>query len=252
MRSSYRDPAARSRLIGALTAMVVLWPLFQAAEVKPGTLFDAGNLKVITNFLAGFLPPEMGAEFLGYLAKATLETLAIATAGMALAFLIAVPLAYLASGAGREAPTLNPVTRALLTILRGIPELVWALIFVRVFGLGPAAGGLAITAMHCGNAVYTEAALIKARRNEMIANREETIAWLTKKGIEVQPGSQANMFMVNWKKPAKDMQAALLATPEKVQIGRSWAIWPTVSRVTVGSADDMAKFRAAVDKVYKA
>lgn len=139
-----RDPAARGRLIGVLATLAILWPLFQAAEVKPGTLFDAGNLKVITNFLAGFLPPETGAEFLGYLAKATLETLAIATAGLALAFLLAVPLAYLASGAGREAPTLNPVTRALLTILRGVPELVWALVFVRVFGLGPAAGVLAL------------------------------------------------------------------------------------------------------------
>ena len=139
-----RDPAARSRLIGALATLAVLWPLFQAAEVKPGVLFDPSNLKVIGNFLAGFLPPETGAEFLGYLGKATLETLAIATAGMALAFLLAVPLAYLASGAGREKTTLNPLTRSLLTLLRGIPELVWALVFVRVFGLGPAAGVLAL------------------------------------------------------------------------------------------------------------
>jgi phosphonate transport system permease protein len=63
---------------------------------------------------------------------------------MALAFMLAVPLAYLATAAGREKPTLNPVTRSLLTILRGIPELVWALLFVRVFGLGPAAGVLAL------------------------------------------------------------------------------------------------------------
>ena len=139
-----RDPAARSRLIGALTTLVILWPLFQAAEFKPGVLFDPANLKVIGNFLAGFLPPETGSEFLGYLGKATLETLAIASAGMALAFLIAVPMGYLASGAGRETPSLNPVTRSLLTILRGIPELVWALLFVRVFGLGPAAGVLAL------------------------------------------------------------------------------------------------------------
>lgn len=122
----------------------------------------------------------------------------------------------------------------------------------RIMLFGPTAGGLSITAMACGNAVYPEAALIKARRQEMIANREETIAWLTKKGIYVQPGSQANMFMMDWKKPAKDMQAAMLATPEKIQIGRAWPIWPTVSRVTVGSADDMAKFRAAVDEVTKA
>ena len=120
----------------------------------------------------------------------------------------------------------------------------------RINLFNPTAGGLSITAMACGHAVYTEADLIKARREEMIGRREETIAWLRKKGIEVQSGSQANMFMVNWKKPAKDMQAALLA--EKVQIGRNWAIWPTVSRVTVGSEADMAAFRAAVDKVYKA
>lgn len=144
LNPAQRDPAARSRLIGALATLVILWPLFQAAEVKPGALFDPGNLKVIGNFLAGFLPPETGREFLGYLAKASLETLAIASAGIALAFLIAVPLGYLASGAARERVTLNPITRSLLTILRGIPELVWALIFVRVFGLGPAAGVLAL------------------------------------------------------------------------------------------------------------
>ncbi|HLO65027.1 MAG TPA: phosphate/phosphonate ABC transporter permease [Azonexus sp.] len=140
----FRDPAARGRLLGALTALVVLWPLFQAAQVQPGVLFDPGNLKVIGHFLAGFLPPETGTEFLGFLGQATLETLAIATAGMLLAFVLAVPLAYLATAAGREKPALNPLTRSLLTILRGIPELVWALVFVRVFGLGPAAGVLAL------------------------------------------------------------------------------------------------------------
>ena len=139
-----RDPAAPSRLFGALAAIVILWPLLQAAEVKPGALFEAGNLKVIGNFLAGFLPPESSREFLGFLGQATLETLAIATTGLALAFLLAVPLAYLATAAGRERPALNPLTRSLLTLLRGIPELVWALLFVRIFGLGPAAGVLAL------------------------------------------------------------------------------------------------------------
>ncbi|HXE37517.1 MAG TPA: phosphonate ABC transporter, permease protein PhnE [Azonexus sp.] len=139
-----RDPAARGRLTATLLALVILWPLLRSAEVKPGALVDPGNLHVIGHFLAAFLPPESGGEFLAYLGRATLETLAIATAGMALAGLIAVPLAYLASAAGREKPTLNPLTRSLLTILRGIPELVWALLFVRVFGLGPAAGVLAL------------------------------------------------------------------------------------------------------------
>jgi len=141
---SRHDPAARARLIGALAALAVLWPLFQAAEVRPGGLFAAGNLQVIGHFLAGFLPPATDAEFLVYLGRATLETLAIATAGMALAFLLAVPLAYLATAAGREEAPFRPLTRSVLTVLRGIPELVWALLFVRVFGLGPAAGVMAL------------------------------------------------------------------------------------------------------------
>ena len=144
-----RDPLSGRRFYGALLALFILWPLFQAAEVRPGALFDPDNLKVIGNFLAGFLPPERGSEFLGYLAQATLETLAIATAGIALAGLLAVPLAYLASAAGREKPTLNSVTRTLLTVLRGVPELVWALLFVRIFGLGPAAGVLEIGRASC-------------------------------------------------------------------------------------------------------
>ncbi|MCB1979223.1 MAG: phosphonate ABC transporter permease, partial [Burkholderiaceae bacterium] len=76
------DPAAGRRLRGAVLVLLVLWPLLQTAQVHPAALLDPANLQVIGNFLAGFLPPETGAEFLRYLARATLETLAIATAGM--------------------------------------------------------------------------------------------------------------------------------------------------------------------------
>ena len=139
-----RDPAARGRLAALILALVVLWPMLQTSGFSLKPLFAADNLKVIGGFLAQFLPPETSGEFLAYLGQATLETLAIATAGMALAFVIAVPMAYLSTGAARERVTLNPIARSMLTILRGIPELVWALVFVRVFGLGPAAGVLAL------------------------------------------------------------------------------------------------------------
>lgn len=109
---------------------------------------------------------------------------------------------------------------------------------------------LPMTAVACGTVSVAQADLIKARRAEMVANREMAIVHLKKKGIKVIPGSQANMFMVDWGKPAKDMQAAILA--QKVQIGRNWPIWPNVSRVSVGSAEEMKAFCDAVDKVWKA
>lgn len=109
-------------------------------------------------------------------------------------------------------------------------------------------GTLPMTAVACGAAAYPMAEAIKARRAEMIATRTATIAHLQKHGLTVFPNSQANMIMIDWKtKPAADMQKALLA--EKVQIGRNWPIWPTVSRVTIGSPEEMRKFGKAVEKV---
>ena len=109
---------------------------------------------------------------------------------------------------------------------------------------------LPMTAVAAGTVSVAQADLIKARRAEMIAARDKAVNHLKSKGIKVIPGSQANMFMVDWGKPANEMQAAILA--EKVQIGRNWQIWPNVSRVSVGSMEEMDAFNAAVDKVWKA
>jgi histidinol-phosphate aminotransferase len=109
---------------------------------------------------------------------------------------------------------------------------------------------LPMTAVACGAASLPLAGKIAARRAEMIAVREETFDHLKKRGLPYIP-SRANMFMVDWG-PGKDpkaMMAAFLA--QGVQIGRSWEAYPTMNRVTVGSADDMAKFRTALDKVLK-
>jgi histidinol-phosphate aminotransferase len=110
---------------------------------------------------------------------------------------------------------------------------------------------LPMTAVACGTAVLPLAEKIAARRAEMIAVREETLAHVKKRGLKYIP-SQANMFMVDWGtgKDPKAMQAAMVA--QGVQIGRSWEAYPTMSRVTVGSADDRAKFRSALDTVLKA
>ncbi len=62
-------------------------------------------------------------------------------------------LAGLAALTGRMAAapaTLRWAGRALLVVLRSVPELIWALVFVRVVGLGPTAGVLAIALTYGG------------------------------------------------------------------------------------------------------
>jgi histidinol-phosphate aminotransferase len=112
---------------------------------------------------------------------------------------------------------------------------------------GMQSGALPLPSLACATASLTAADLIAARRQEMREARAKALAHLAKRNLTVLP-TQANMFMIDWKtRRAKDMQAAFAA--QSVAIGRSWPIWPTMSRITVGSMDDMTGFCAALDAI---
>lgn len=165
-----RDPAALPRLLLTVLALALLWPGLQLSELNLAVLVAPDNLRNMGQFVSGFWPPAHDRDFLELLAQATLQTLAIATAGMALAWLLAMPLALLASRAlsisalargGKPAwwaQALRWPVRCLLIVLRSVPEIVWALLFVRAVGLGPTAGVLAIAITYAGmlGKVYAE------------------------------------------------------------------------------------------------
>ena len=155
-----RDPAWLTRLFWLCAAVVVLWPLAEATEFRPWVLVEPGNLKVTGQFLGSFWPLAHDAEFVAMVARETWRTVAMATAGVTLALALAIPLALIntrvlsvsaLSGRMATAPLLvRQAVRWLLIVLRSIPELVWALVFVRVVGLGPTAGVLAIALTYGG------------------------------------------------------------------------------------------------------
>lgn len=169
-RRADRDPAALPRLLLTLLALALLWPGLRLSELDLGALWQADNARTMGKFLEGFWPPAHDPEFLTLLWQATLQTLAIATAGMTLALLLAIPAALLATRAlslsalprgGRPvwwARLLRWPVRGLLIVLRSVPEIVWALLFVRAVGLGPTAGVLAIAITYSGmlGKVYAE------------------------------------------------------------------------------------------------
>jgi phosphonate transport system permease protein len=160
LRVPQRDPAWLKRVFLVCAALAVLWPMLVATEFRPWLLFAPDSLKLTRAFVGSFFPPVANAEFMTMVARETWRTVAIATAGITLALLIAVPLALLSTRvlsvsalAGRMAPlpfALRQSMRALLILLRSIPELVWALVLVRVVGLGPTAGVLAIALTYGG------------------------------------------------------------------------------------------------------
>jgi phosphonate transport system permease protein len=163
-----RDPAWSGRVFWFLAALVIAWPMLVATEFKPWVLFDAQSLKSTKKFLGDFFPPKIDATFMAMVAKETWRTVAIATAGIAIALVIAVPLSLLSvralsisglSGRMNALPAaLRTTVRGVLILLRSVPELIWALVFVRVVGLGPTAGVLAIALTYGGmlGKVYAE------------------------------------------------------------------------------------------------
>jgi phosphonate transport system permease protein len=155
-----RDPAWLGRVFWTGAALVLLWPLFSATEFRPGSLFDARSREVTAQFLRGFFPPALAPDFLAMVARETWRTVAIATAGITLALGVAVPLTLVSTRAlsvsalrGRMARVpfaLRQGVRLLMIVLRSVPELVWALVFVRVVGLGATSGVLAIALTYGG------------------------------------------------------------------------------------------------------
>ena len=156
-----RDPALGARLALLVAVLALLWPAMEVAEFNPAKLADPRNLEIMGRFLGTFFPMAMGEEFLGLVVRSALETLALATAGIALAIALGMPLAMMVSeslsvsrvGPARRAwlgPLARAPVRALLVFMRSVPEIVWALLFVRAVGLGPAAGVLAIAVNYAG------------------------------------------------------------------------------------------------------
>jgi len=160
IKPSLRDPAWIKRVFWTIVAAVIMWPALVSTEFKPWVFFESENLKVTGNFLAEFFPPALSPEFLQLIAKEAWRTVAIATAGTFIALLLAIPLTLLSttvlsvsslSGRMNKLPfVMRQLIRWLLILMRSIPELIWALVFVRVVGLGPAAGVLAIALTYGG------------------------------------------------------------------------------------------------------
>jgi len=143
-RQSRYDSTLKGLLI--LGGLFILGGSYEISEIDFSLLLGKEGVAAAQDFLRGLYPPAHSREFLGFVIKPALDTFYIAILGTLLGVLIAIPLSLFATGSLvlkrllRMAPFL--VARGILNLLRSIPELVWALIFVRAVGLGPLPGVL--------------------------------------------------------------------------------------------------------------
>jgi len=163
LNAAYRQAVARKRLrllLGVVLFAAALVLAAIGAEVNLRTLFTYfGNFisyfdRILTLDNGQRVWTDVGEWLWGWRKwlKMLGETLLISYVGTLIGATFAFALNFFAAENTSPAPWLRFVVRRLLEFARTVPGIVFALIFVIAFGLGPMAGVLAI-AIHCTGAL---------------------------------------------------------------------------------------------------
>ena len=132
---------------GVLLLLTMLWLTAPIVEVDFLHLFGSiGKMLAFAGQM--FVAPDW--SYLPRLLAKMLETIEITLLGTAIALVISLPLGVLAARNATPHPLVYRLTRDLLSLMRALPELVWALVFVSAVGLGPLPGVMALAFVTVG------------------------------------------------------------------------------------------------------
>ena len=98
--------------------------------------------------LTDFLPPSLGKWTT--LFQAVLQTVCMALSATGIAALLSLGLSFLGANTIVRSPLINALVRGSASILRNIPDLVWAFILVAAFGIGTVVGVVALIISNTG------------------------------------------------------------------------------------------------------
>ncbi|BBY17264.1 phosphate-import permease protein PhnE [Mycolicibacterium litorale] len=127
----------------ALCAFVATIAAAWYIDFAPAALID--GLDEVAALLDRMMPPRLDDP--GRIGGLAVETLLMAVLGTVLAAVASVPLAFLAARNTTPHPAVYAVARAVITFCRAMPDLLFAVLFVRALGIGVLPGILAL-ALH--------------------------------------------------------------------------------------------------------
>lgn len=130
----------------SFTVLVVVGALFLVSmgQVAPSPEKLANGLPRMAELVGRMLPPNTEPGFLQRMGWRILETLQIALVGTVFGVVISLPMGWLAARGISPLGAFRHFPRALISLFRTVPDLVWALLFVSTLGLGAVAGTMTI------------------------------------------------------------------------------------------------------------
>lgn len=127
----------------ALMIFLALLFVWFSSETDANPIEFVKGFPFMIDFIKRMFPPDF-TELPKFLLLCW-QTFQIAVVGSVLGTIFAFPFAFLASRNIMPVKVVYQLTRAVLDVFRGISEVIWALIFVAMVGLGPFPGVLALT-----------------------------------------------------------------------------------------------------------
>jgi len=166
LKGSSRDKLTPKNVLMICAVVAFFIWSYRGAEIHLTQLFSRDSFEQILIYVKRLFPPDFSPVVIQEALKGTIETFALSFMGTLMAVMIALLIVFFASrnliysgllyemepNRGwkrllRMVPYLT--AKGLLNLLRTIPEMVWALIFVFLVGLGPFPGVLAL-GVHTG------------------------------------------------------------------------------------------------------
>jgi phosphonate transport system permease protein len=136
------SPAQRwTRFVVYLVIALAIAASARTVEVIPEFLADAPEQ--VVDLVSRMWPPDW-SHYPDTVHAALMETIHIASLGTLLALLLALPVGVLAAHNLVRSTPVNLAAKFILVSSRSVNSLVWALLFVGIFGPGSLAGTLAI------------------------------------------------------------------------------------------------------------
>ena len=140
----YRRLASQIALLLGIV-VVLIW---SGRDTDISTTKFVQGIPAIIDYISRMIPPDW--EYAEVIWKPTIETVEIAIWGTLLSFFLAIPLGFLAARNIAPHRFIYDSARLVLNALRGVSELVFALLFVSAVGLGPFPGVLALALHNAG------------------------------------------------------------------------------------------------------
>lgn len=148
-----RPARPRRSAYGPLALLVgIAFTLWCAAPRPIGIGFDLGylvsNLSRGREIISALLHPDLA--FFPQTVRPLIETIQMAIVSCVIGCAVALPLAFLASRVTTPGRWVLWIDRSVLNVVRALPDLLYAVIFVAAVGIGPLAGVLALILFNIG------------------------------------------------------------------------------------------------------